>query len=87
MRSRLVWFSTKVEPQMKQEAETTDTIKEVEKTHEMVLIQDTQETQLGDTLTSVDTIKVTDMIKDDYGEINRTGKDQRKVRSRAARYN
>ena len=71
MQSRLGWFSTKIEPQMKQETETTDTIKEVEKTHEVVRIQDTQENQLGHALTSIDTLKVMDTIKDYYGEINK----------------
>ena len=71
MRSRLGWFSTKVEPQMKQETETMNTIKDVEKIHEVVRIQDTQENQMGDALTSVDTLKVTDVIKDDCSEINK----------------
>ena len=79
MQSRLGWFSTKVESQIKQEGETTDTIKEVEKTHEVVLIHNTQENQPGDALTSVDTIKVTDTIKDDYGEIN---KEQENIREK-----
>ena len=34
-------------------------------------IQDTQEYQLADTLTSVYTLKVTEAIKDDCGEINK----------------
>ena len=74
MRNRLEWCSTRVEPQMKQETETTDTIKEVEKIHEVVWIQDTQENQLEDALTSIDTLKVMDLIKDDCGEINKEQK-------------
>ena len=47
------------------------TIKDIEKIHEVVQIQDTQENQTGDALTSVDTLKVMDAIKDDCGEINK----------------
>ena len=74
MQSRLEWCNTRVEPQMKQETEPTDTIEEVEKIHEIVRIQDTQENQLGDALTSIDTLEVTDTVKDDYEEINKEQK-------------
>ena len=41
------------------------------KIHEAVWIQGTQESQLGDVLASVDTLKVTEGIKDDCGEPNK----------------
>ena len=67
MRSRLRWFSTKSEPYMKQETETMDRIQEVEKIHEVVWMQNTQEKQLEDAPTPVDTLEFTDAIKDDCG--------------------
>ena len=51
-----------------------DTIEEVKKIHGVVWIQDTQENQPGDALTSIDTLKVTDTIKDNCGEINKEQK-------------
>ena len=57
MQSRLGWFSIKVVPQIKQEAERMDTIKDVKKIHEVVQIQGTQESQPGDVLASIDTLK------------------------------
>ena len=74
MQSRLGWFSTKIEPQMKQERETMTTIEDIKKIHEVVRIQDTQENQTGDALTSVDTLKVMDAIKDNCSEINKEQK-------------
>ena len=47
-------------------SERTDIIED-----EAVWIQNAQEGQSGDILTSVDTLKVTDVIKDDCGEINK----------------
>ena len=71
MRSRLGWFSTKVVPQVKQVAERMDTIKNVKKIHEAVWIQSTQESQPRDVLASIDTLKVTEGIKDNCGEMNK----------------
>ena len=71
MQSRLGWLSTKVKPQMKQETETRNTIEDIEKIHEVVHIEDTQENQTGDTLTSIDTLEVTDVIKDNCGKTNK----------------
>ena len=56
------------------ETEVTDTVKEVEKIHEVVQIQDTQENQPGDALTSVVTLEVKDTIKDNCKEINKEQK-------------
>ena len=66
MQSRLGWLSTKVVPQVKQEAETMDTIKD-----EAVQIQNTQESQPGDILESVDTLEVVKEVEDDCGETNK----------------
>ena len=71
---RLGRFSTKVEPQMKQETAATDTVIKVEKIHEMVWIQATLENQLGDALTSIDNLEVMDAIKDECEEISKQQK-------------
>ena len=62
MRSRLEWLSTKVEPHMKQETETTEIVKEVEEVHKEAQIQATQEDQPSHVLTSTDTLKVTEAV-------------------------
>ena len=77
MQSRLRWFSTKVVPQVKQEAERTDTIKDVKKIHEAEQIESTPESQPGDVLASVDTLEVTEGIKDDCSE---TYKEQENIK-------
>ena len=41
------------------------------KIHEAVQIQGTQESQLGDIVASIDTLKVMEGIKDDCGEPNK----------------
>ena len=66
MWSRLGWLSTKVVPQVKQEAERMDTMED-----EVMRIQNTQEGQPGDVLASVDTIEVMEGIKEDCGETNK----------------
>ena len=71
MWSRLGWFTTKVVPQMKQKAERTDTIGDVEKIHEVVWIQGTQESQPGNILAPLDALEVMEEIKDDCGEMNK----------------
>ena len=71
MRRRLGWFSTKVIPQVKQVAERMDTIENVKKIHEAVWIQSAQESQPRDVLASVDTLKVTEGIKNKCGEMNK----------------
>ena len=71
MRSRLGCLSTKVEPHMKQEIETTKIVKEVEEVQEKAQIQATQENQLSHALTSTDTLEVMEVVKDECMEISK----------------
>ena len=66
MQSRFGWLSSKVIPQVKQEAERMETIKD-----EVVRIQNTQEGQPGDVLTTMNTLKVMEGVEDDRGEMNK----------------
>ena len=75
MRSRLGWLSTEVEPQMKQEAETMEIVKEVDEVQEEAQIQATQEDQLSHALTSTDTLKVMEAVKDECVETSKEQKD------------
>ena len=60
---------------MKQETEAIEIVKEVKEVHEGAQIQATQENQLSHTLTSTDTLEVTEVVKDEYVEISKEQKD------------
>ena len=75
MQSRLGWPSTMVEPHMKQEAETTEMVKDIAEVHEEEKIQATQEDQLSHVLTSTETPEVTKAVKDEYMETSKHQED------------
>ena len=75
MQSRLGWLSTMVEPHMKQEAETTEIVKDIAEVHEEEKIEATQEDQPSHVLTSTETPKVTEAVKDEYIETSKHQED------------
>ena len=66
MWSRVGWLSSKVILQVKQEAERMETIED-----EAVWIQNTQEGQPDDVLTTIDTLEVMEGVEDDRSEMNK----------------
>ena len=72
MRSRLGWLSTEVEPQLKQELETTEIVEEA---HKEAQTQATQEHQPSHALASTDTLEAADIVKGEYVEENKEQKD------------
>ena len=60
---------------MKQETETMEMVKDVEKVHEEEQIQVTQEDQASHALTFTDTLKVMEAVKDEYMETSKEQKD------------
>ena len=73
MWTKLGWFNCKEVPQVKQESEKTDAVKDVTKTHEAVQIQNqpsqgAQEGPPEDELVSVDTHEVTEGVNNDDDE-------------------
>ena len=75
MRSRLGWLSTAVEPHMKQEAETTEMVKDVVEVHEEEQIQATRKNQPSHALRSTNTLEITEAVKDEKEKINKEQKD------------
>ena len=66
MWSRFGWLSSKVVPQLKQEVERMDTIKD-----EAVQMQKTQGSEQGDILESVNTLEVMEKVEGDCSKMNK----------------
>ena len=64
-----------VEPHMKQETETMEMVKDVQEVHEEEQVQATQEDQPSHTLTSTDTLEITEVVKNEYVETSKEQKD------------